>query len=91
MLTSLFFFLTQQLAFSQPATSFIIKAGKLFDSEIGVFKTDQVIFVKNGRIEDVKMEKDVTETDRKQYKLIDLAFLQHCLLTAHVLLRGRLF
>lgn len=72
MLTSIFFFLIQQLAFSQPATSFIVKAGKLFDSESGVFKTGQVIFVKSGRIEDVKPEKDVTEADRKQYKWIDL-------------------
>lgn len=64
--------LMHQFGFSQAAPSYIIKAGKLFDSETGVFKTTQVIYVRNGRIEDVKTDKDVTEADRKQYQWIDL-------------------
>lgn len=52
--------------------SYIIKAGKLFNSETGVFEKGKVIFVKGDRIENIKLEKEVTEDDKHKYKWIDL-------------------
>lgn len=61
-----------QNVLSQSPGTFVIKAGKLFESESGEFKVGLVVYVKNGRIEDVKYEKDVSANDRKQYQWIDL-------------------
>lgn len=51
----------------------LIKAGKLFDSETGTFKTGMCILVNNTRIEAVKPEKDITTAEQKDYRLIDLS------------------
>ena len=57
----------------QQTTKYRIKAGKLFDSEAGIFKTGLTILVKGQNIEDVKEESKLTDTERKEYELIDLA------------------
>jgi imidazolonepropionase-like amidohydrolase len=58
---------------AQQAT-YLIKAGKLFDSESGQFKTGQVILVKGNTIDDVKAEKDLTAAERSAYTtIIDLS------------------
>ena len=52
---------------------FLIKAGKLFDSEAGEFKTGMVILVSNNTIDAVKPEKDITDAEKKNYSVIDLS------------------
>lgn len=55
-------------------TKYLIKAGKFFDSEKGVFMTNMVILV-NGRVIDtVKAAKSITSEDRHSYaQVIDLS------------------
>src|SRR5579859_564213 len=60
------------MAQDKPA-SYLIKAGKLFDSETGEFKTGMVILVKDKRIEAVKPEQEATEAERSGYTVIDLS------------------
>lgn len=61
------------LIFAQESPKYLIKTGKLFDSESGQFKTGLSIFVHNGRIESVKSEKDITPAERADYSLVDLS------------------
>ncbi|WP_188936421.1 amidohydrolase family protein [Puia dinghuensis] len=56
-----------------PHTTYLIKAGKLFDSETGEFKTGMVILVKDQRIEAVKPEQEVTEAEKSGYTVVDLS------------------
>jgi imidazolonepropionase-like amidohydrolase len=58
---------------AQNGHQFLIKAGKLFDSETGQFKTGMSILVNNSIIETVKPDKEVTATEQKNYVLIDLS------------------
>ncbi len=58
---------------AQDAQNFLIKAGKLFDSETGEFKTGMVVLVTGNTIESVKTEKELTVAERKKYTLIDLS------------------
>jgi imidazolonepropionase-like amidohydrolase len=51
----------------------LIKAGKLFNSETGEFKTGMVILVTNNIIDTVKSERDLTSAERSGYTLIDLS------------------
>lgn len=55
------------------ATSYLIKAGKLFDSETGEFKTGMVILVKDKKIEAVKPEKEVSDAERGGRTVVDLS------------------
>src|SRR4051812_13240525 len=50
----------------------LIKTGKLFNSETGKFESGLDVLVEGTKIVDVKPDKNVTETERKDYKLIDL-------------------
>ncbi|HEY4337772.1 MAG TPA: hypothetical protein VGM89_17785, partial [Puia sp.] len=43
---------------------YLIRAGKLFDSETGEFKTGMVILVKEQKIEAVRPEREVSEAER---------------------------
>jgi len=54
-------------------SSYLIRAGKLFDSEAGEFKTGMVILVKDQKIEAVKPEREVSEADRAGRQLVDLS------------------
>ena len=58
---------------AQNSQQFLIKAGKLFDSETGQFKTGMSILVNNSIIETVKPDKEVTAAEQKNYTLIDLS------------------
>ncbi|MEP6616729.1 MAG: amidohydrolase family protein [Ginsengibacter sp.] len=69
----LFFLIFPLVLGAQEAHKFLIRAGKLFDSESGQFKTGQSIFVNNGKIESVKSEKDILPAERTDYQLIDLS------------------
>jgi len=54
------------------ATAYLIKAGKLFDSETGTFKTGMVILVKDQKIEAVRPEGEVSEAERAGRQVVDL-------------------
>ncbi|MES2375726.1 MAG: amidohydrolase family protein [Bacteroidota bacterium] len=58
---------------AQNNKNWLIKTGKLFDSETAQFKTGLDILVKGNSIEDVKPDADITADERKQYTLIDLS------------------
>ncbi|AEW00282.1 hypothetical protein A4D02_23425 [Niastella koreensis] len=58
---------------AQDGQKFLIKAGKLFDSETGQFKTGMSILVNKSKIEAVKPTKEVTAAELKNYPLIDLS------------------
>jgi len=61
------------ILFAQPNKSYLIKTGKLFDSESAQFKSGLDILVARGHIEDVKPDASVTDEERKKYTLIDLS------------------
>jgi Imidazolonepropionase and related amidohydrolases len=61
------------LIFAQESGKYLIKTGKLFDSESGEFKNGLSVFVHNGRIESVKSEKDIAPSERTDYILVDLS------------------
>lgn len=61
------------MAPAQGNKNWLIKTGKLFDSETAQFKSGLDILVKDGRIEDVKPNAAITADQRKQYMLIDLS------------------
>jgi imidazolonepropionase-like amidohydrolase len=61
------------LSMAQVSHKYLIKAGKLFDSETGTFKSGLDVLVNGNRIEAVKADKDVTEQERKDRQLIDLS------------------
>ena len=66
-----FFFLLIAISLSSQE-KFLIKAGKLFNSETGEFKAGMVILVSNNMIDDVKSERDITDAEKKNYSVIDL-------------------
>jgi imidazolonepropionase-like amidohydrolase len=55
------------------SSSYLIKAGKFFDSETGEFKTGMVILVKDKKIEAVRTEQEVSEADRAGRTVVDLS------------------
>jgi len=57
---------------AQQQQKFLIRTGKIFDSESGQFKQGLSIVVVNAKIEGVKAEKDLT-AEEKNYSLIDLS------------------
>lgn len=65
--------LVWQAAISQQSNNYLIKAGKLFDSETGQFKSGQVILVKGRVIESIVTENELTPQQKKDYQLIDLS------------------
>ena len=60
-------------AVAQQKQQYLIKAGKLFDSETAEFKTGLVILITGNIIDTVKAEKDLTATEKKNYTLLDLS------------------
>lgn len=58
---------------TQPKQQYLVKAGKIFDSETKEFKTGMAILITGNMIDTVKAEKDLTSTERKNYTLIDLS------------------
>ncbi|HEY1200297.1 MAG TPA: amidohydrolase family protein [Niastella sp.] len=64
---------TTVLLKAQDNPRFLIKAGKLFDSETGQFKTGMSILVNGSAIEAVKADKELTAREQGAYQLIDLS------------------
>ena len=60
-------------AVAQQKQQYLIKAGKLFDSETAEFKTGMVILITGNTIDTVKAEKDLTANEKKNYTLLDLS------------------
>ena len=69
----LLYFLCISFILHAQENQYLIRAGKLFDSETGQFKTGMSIFVSNDRITAVKQNREITADDRKTYTLIDLS------------------
>lgn len=63
------------VVYAQTNKPLLVKTGKLFDSEAGEFKTGLDIIIKNGRIEEVKADKEINDTERVKYTQIDLSNL----------------
>ncbi len=61
------------ISFAQPNKAYLIKTGKLFDSESAKFKSGLDILISRNRIEDVKPDASITDEERKKYTLIDLS------------------
>jgi imidazolonepropionase-like amidohydrolase len=59
--------------FTARSQSFLIRAGKLFNSETGEFQKGMVILVSGNRIDTVKAEKNVTAAEKEKYQLVDLS------------------
>jgi imidazolonepropionase-like amidohydrolase len=58
---------------SQQTQKYLIRAGTLFDSESGQFKTGMSILISGSKIISVKPDKDITPDEEKNYSLIDLS------------------
>lgn len=54
-------------------STYLIKAGKFFDSETGEFKTGVVILVRDKKIEAVRMDKEVTDAEKAGRTVVDLS------------------
>lgn len=67
-----FLFLFSLFSFSQEVGCFILKPGKIFNSEMGIFQAGQVVYVKAGKIEDLKLTSAISSDDIKKYQVIDL-------------------
>lgn len=61
------------LIFSQENNKLLIKAGKVFNSETGIFVPDLAVIINGNTINGLKPYKDVTEKEKKENKLIDLS------------------
>jgi imidazolonepropionase-like amidohydrolase len=61
------------VAAAQTNKTVLVKCGKLFDSESATFKTGLDILIKNGRIEDVKPDRDITKAEREKDSIVDLS------------------
>ncbi len=69
----IFFVLIPIFTHAQEGGKYLIRAGKLFDSESGQFKTSMSILVSNSKILSVKPDKEITTDEEKNYVLIDLS------------------
>ena len=61
------------LLFAQTNDKYLIRAGRLFDSETGQFKDGMTILVNDNKIAAVKPANEVTKQEEKDYQLIDLS------------------
>ena len=61
------------LGFAQQGIKTLIQAGKLFNSETGIFQPDIAIIVSGNKIENIKPFKDVSEKEKKECRFIDLS------------------
>jgi imidazolonepropionase-like amidohydrolase len=68
-----YLFFLPSLLYAQQSGNYLIKTGKLFDSEAGIFKTGMYILVKQAHIEAIKSEKELTSEEKKNHQLIDLS------------------
>jgi imidazolonepropionase-like amidohydrolase len=58
---------------AQDTKKAIIKAGKMFNSETGVFSNDMAILVDGKKIAAIKPFKEISEKEKQEFELIDLS------------------
>ena len=73
MIKQLLFFVFTLCFLHAGSQSFLVRAGKLFNSETGEFQKGMVVLVSGNRIDTVKAEKNVTAAEREKYQLVDLS------------------
>jgi imidazolonepropionase-like amidohydrolase len=66
-------FLTSGAMAQERASSYLVRAGKLFDSETGEFKTGMVVLVRDKKIEAVRTEKELSESEKAGRTVVDLS------------------
>jgi len=72
-LISILLVLFSSYLYGQQSEKYLIKSGKLFDSETGQFKTGMSVLISGSKIISVKPDKDLTAAEKKEYLLIDLS------------------
>jgi len=58
---------------AQENKKILIKAGKLFNSETGLFVNDMALLVEGTKIQSVKPYKEISDKEKKESELIDLS------------------
>ena len=61
------------LLFAQETKKVLIRAGKMFNSESGVFSNDIALLIDGKKIKVIKPFKEITEKEKKEFELIDLS------------------
>jgi imidazolonepropionase-like amidohydrolase len=59
--------------FAQEGMKTLIKAGKIFNSETGIFQSEIGIIISNNKIESVKFYSEISNKEKSECKLIDLS------------------
>ena len=58
---------------AQETNKVLIRAGKMFNSETGVFMNDMALLIEGKKIKVVKPYKEISEKEKKEFELIDLS------------------
>lgn len=58
---------------AQDSKKLLIRAGKMFNSETGVFSNDMALLIEGRKIKVVKPYKEISEKEKKEFELIDLS------------------
>jgi imidazolonepropionase-like amidohydrolase len=61
------------LLFAQETKKVLIRAGKMFNSETGVFSNDIALLIEEKKIKIIKPFKEISEKEKKEFELIDLS------------------
>ena len=66
-------FLTPCFLKAQDTNKVLIRAGKMFNSETGVFSNDMALLIEGKKIKIIKPYKEISEREKKEFELIDLS------------------
>ncbi len=58
---------------AQETNKVLIRAGKMFNSETGVFSNDMALLVEGKKIKGIKPFKEISEKEKKEFELINLS------------------
>ena len=58
---------------AQERNKVLIRAGKMFNSETGVFSNDMALLIEGKKIKIIKPYKEISEREKKEFELIDLS------------------
>src|SRR6516165_2037029 len=58
---------------AQDTKKVVIKAGKMFNSETGVFSNDMALLIEGKKIKAIKPFKEISEKEKQEFELIDLS------------------
>ncbi len=72
-LSILLLLLMPYFLFAQENKKLLIKAGKIFNSETGLFQSEMGILIVGNKIRSVKTYKELSDQEKKEYELIDLS------------------